>query len=206
MSEHTTATIVLAEAGTHAGISEAATAAGAAEAMHATVGHETEHKGGMPQLRFEDFAPQLIWLAITFGILYLLMSRVALPRVAQVMEARRDRIANDLDQAAQLKAETDAAIEAYEKALAEARAKAHQIAAETREALAREMDEHREKLEAELETRLKAAEARIAETKARALANVREVATEVAGAVVAKLGLSADSARIAQAVDAELNR
>ena len=160
----------------------------------------------MPQLDFSTYAPQLIWLALTFGVLYLLMSRVALPRVAQALEARRDRIANDLDQAAQLKAETDAAIEGYETALAEARAKAHQIASETREELARETDALREKLEAELDQKLEAAEARIKQTKTEAMSNVRGIASDVATAVVAQLGVSGvDAAKIASAVDAELN-
>lgn len=167
---------------------------------------DASHSGGMPQLDFSTYAPQLIWLAITFGVLFLLMSRVALPRVAQALEARRDRIANDLDQAAQLKSETDAAIEGYETALAEARAKAHQIASETREGLARETDALREKLEAELDQKLEAAEARITATKTDAMSNVRGIAADVASAVVAQLGVSGvDAAKVAQAVDAELN-
>jgi len=162
--------------------------------------------GGMPQLDFSTYAPQLIWLAITFGVLYLLMSRVALPRVAQALEARRDRIANDLDQAAQLKSETDAAIEGYETALADARAKAHQIASETREELAKETDALREKLEAELDQKLEAAEARITATKQEAMGNVRGIAADVAATIVSTLGATnVDAAKVAQAVDAELN-
>ena len=72
----------------------------------------------MPQLVLEDWVPQLIWLAISFVVLYLIMSRVALPRIGTVIEQRRDRIAHDLDQAAHLKQETDQAIAAYESSLA----------------------------------------------------------------------------------------
>lgn len=197
-------TIVVAQAGTGEGgvlvIGEQA------EAELGIAQDDEAHSGGMPQLDFSTYAPQLIWLALTFGVLYLLMSRVALPRVAQALEARRDRIANDLDQAAQLKAETDAAIEGYETALAEARAKAHQIASETREELARETDVLREKLEAELDQKLEAAEARIKQTKTEAMSNVRGIASDVAVAVVAQLGVSGvDAAKIASAVDAEIN-
>jgi len=171
---------------------------GAVEPMH--------DSGGMPQLDPATFAPQLIWLALTFGVLYLLMSRVALPRVAQALETRRDRIANDLDQAAQFKAETDAAIEGYETALAEARAKAHQIAAETREELGREVDTHRLKLEAELDAKLGAAEARIGSMKSQAMLSVRGIAADVAAAVMDRLGLAGDADRIGRAVDTELDR
>ncbi|GAA6157704.1 F0F1 ATP synthase subunit B [Pyruvatibacter sp.] len=171
------------------------------------IAQDDAQSGGMPQLDFSTYAPQLIWLAITFGVLYLLMSRVALPRVAQALEARRDRIANDLDQAAQLKSETDAAIEGYETALADARAKAHQIASETRDDLGKETDALRDKLEAELDQKLAAAEERITATKTEAMGNVRGIAADVAQAVVAQLGVSGvDAAKVAQAVDAELNR
>ncbi len=167
---------------------------------------DAAHSGGMPQLDFSTYAPQLIWLAITFGILYLLMSRVALPRVAQALEARRDRIANDLDQAAQLKQETDDAIQAYETALAEARAKAHQIASETRDELAAETNAHREKLEAELDEKLDAAEQRIAATKTEAMGHVRSVSTDVAAAVLDRLGITgADADAVSRAVEAQMN-
>ena len=204
MTENQYETIVVAQAGTGEG---AVLAIGEqAEAQLGIAQEDEAHSGGMPQLDFSTYAPQLIWLALTFGVLYLLMSRVALPRVAQALEARRDRIANDLDQAAQLQAETDAAIEGYETALAEARAKAHQIASETREELARETDALREKLEAELDQKLEAAEARIKQTKTEAMSNVRGIASDVATAVVAQLGVSGvDAAKIASAVDAELN-
>lgn len=182
------------------------TAETAGAAAHEGMAADDHGSGGMPQLDFATFAPQLIWLVLTFGVLYLLMSRVALPRVAQALEARRDRIANDLDQAARFKAETDAAIEGYETALAEARAKAHRIAGETRDTLGRETDAHRETLEADLDARLEAAEARIAETKSKAMENVRGIAADVAAAVVGRLGLAADADRVGQAVDAELKR
>lgn len=159
----------------------------------------------MPQLDFATFAPQLIWLAITFSVLYIIMSRVALPRIATVIEERRDRIADDLDTAAQLKRDTEDAITSYETALAEARAKAHTIAQETRDRLSAETDGHRADLEAQLASRIADAEKRIAATKENALGNVREVAVDVADTIVGQLldGTS-DRAAAERAVDAEL--
>lgn len=160
----------------------------------------------MPQLDFSTFSSQLIWLTLVFGVLYLIMRRVALPRIATVIEERRDRIADDLDQAAEFKRQTDEAIEAYETALAQARAKAHAIAQETRDRLHGETERHRRELEAKLNERIVEAEARIASTKQAALANVREVAVDVAGSIVGKLlGEDADRSAAERAVDSELD-
>ncbi|MBO6634280.1 F0F1 ATP synthase subunit B' [Parvibaculum sp.] len=158
----------------------------------------------MPQLEFHTFVPQLVWLVIVFGYLYVMMSRVALPRIATVLEERRDRIADDLDQAEQFKRQTDEAIEAYEKALAEARAKAHEIAQETRDRLHEETERQRLAIEARLAEKIAEAEKQIATTKEAALANVRTVAVDVADAIVAQLLGEADRSATERAVDTEL--
>jgi F-type H+-transporting ATPase subunit b len=141
----------------------------------------------MPQLNFHDWAPQLVWLAISFVTLYLIMARLALPRIATVLEERRDRIATDLDQAEQLKKETEEAIAAYEQALAEARGRAHAIAQETRDKLSAEVDAERGEVEAKLAETTTEAEARIQASKDAALAHVDEVAAETADAIVKQL-------------------
>ncbi len=158
----------------------------------------------MPQLEFHTFVPQLVWLVIVFGYLYVMMSRVALPRVATVLEERRDRIADDLDQAAQFQRQTEEAIEAYEKALAEARAKAHDIAQETRDRLHEETERQRLAIEARLAEKIAAAEKQIAATKDAALQNVRAVAVDVADAIIAQLLGDADRSATERAVDTEL--
>tara|TARA_R110002110_G_scaffold6054_4_gene30594 strand:- start:14160 stop:14639 length:480 start_codon:yes stop_codon:yes gene_type:complete len=159
----------------------------------------------MPQLDVNTFVPQLVWLVIVFGYLYVLMSRVALPRVATVLEERRDRIADDLDQAGQFKRQTDEAIEAYEKALAEARSKAHEIAQATRDTLHEETERQRLAIEARLATKIAEAEKQIAATRDAALQNVRSVAVDVADAIVAQLLGEADRAAAESAVNTELS-
>ena len=158
----------------------------------------------MPQLAFDTFVPQLVWLVITFGFLYLMMARVALPRIATVLEERRDRIADDLDQAEQFKLQTDDAIAAYEKALADARANAHEIAQATRDRLHEETERQRQSIEARLAEKIATAEKQIAATKEKALGNVRAVAIEVADAVVTELLGNTDRAATERAVDSEL--
>ena len=132
------------------------------------------------------------------------MSRVALPRIATVIEERRDRIANDLDTAAQLKRDSDDAIAAYETALQDARAKAHAIAQETRDRLTAETDAHRADLEGQLAARMQDAEKRITTTKDKAMSNVRDVAVDVADAITNQLLGESDRNAAAKAVDGEL--
>lgn len=141
----------------------------------------------MPQLEFHDWAPQLVWLAISFVTLYFIMARVALPRIGTVIEERRDRIAADLDSAEQLKKETEEAIAAYEQALADARAKAHAIAQETRDKLGEEVEAERSEVEAEIAKKTTEAEARIQASKKAALSQVSDVAAETAEAIVKEL-------------------
>ena len=155
----------------------------------------------MPQLDFSTFSPQLIWLAITFIGLYLLMSRVALPRIGGVIEQRQSKIADDIDAAQSLKNETDKAIAAYEQALAEARAKAHTIAQETRDTLNAEVDAERAKVDAEIAEKVTKAERAIAATKAAAMKDVRKIAGDVAGDIVSQLtGSKITKAAVTKAV------
>ncbi|MFM1813831.1 MAG: hypothetical protein RLZ98_526 [Pseudomonadota bacterium] len=153
----------------------------------AAAGAEASGGSGLPQLNPAVFAPQLIWLAISFAALFFIMSKIALPRIGQVIDERRRRIQRDLDEAERLKGETEKALAAYEEALAEARAKAHKIASETRDSLGREVEAKRQDVERQIADKLVDAERRIAETKAGALSQVNDIAVTTAQAVVSKL-------------------
>jgi F-type H+-transporting ATPase subunit b len=173
--------------------------------LHEGAEHPAEEHGVFPPFDPATFGSQLVWLAITFGLLYFLMSRVALPRIGSILENRSNRIAGDLAEAGRLKEETDAAIAAYEQALAEARQNAHQIAQKARDAAKAELDAHRARLEADLRERLEAADRRIAEVKNRALAEVDAIARDAADAIVETLaGTRANEAEIARAVATSL--
>ena len=155
----------------------------------------------MPQFDFASFAPQLIWLAITFITLYFVMSRIALPRIANVIEERRDRIANDLDQAEQLKLKTEEAIATYEQALAEARAKAHGIAQEARDKLSAEIEQEREAADKQVAEKTAEAEERIHASSKAALEHVNEVAATTAESIVqAMVGGRVTKAEISAAI------
>lgn len=161
----------------------AAPVAAGTEVPHGAEGHAKV----FPPLDPTTVAPQLVWLTLTFVALYMLLKRMVIPRIGGVIEERRDRIQRDLDSAERLKGEVDSAVKSYEKALADARANASGIARETRDRLAAEVDKERSAVEAETLKKLTDAEARIAETKRKALSSVSEIAADIAGPVVRQL-------------------
>ena len=141
----------------------------------------------MPQLNIADWPPQLFWLAVTFIALYFVISRVVIPRTGGVIEGRKERIDGDLALAQKLKADTDAAAQAYEKELANARAKAGEIGQAARNALSAEADKERQKLDAELGAKIAAAEKAIAVSRKSAIAEVADVASGIAADIVDQL-------------------
>lgn len=155
----------------------------------------------MPQLDVTTFAPQIVWLVITFLAMYFLMAKVALPRIAQVLEERQTRIDDNLEKAAALKKEAEAAAAAYESSLAQARSKAQDEVKAVLDAASAAQAKAQEELSAKINKDLEAAEARIAEAKNKALANIKEVSVDVAKATVEKLsGVSVDDAVVEAAV------
>ena len=159
----------------------------------------------MPQLDPTFFSSQLIWLAITFIALYLVMARLGLPRVGGIIAARKARIDGDLDKAAQMKSEAEAVIAAYDRALAEARMQAQITMRETAEKLNALAADRQRKVAEELAHETSIAERRIDAAKREALDGVRRVAIEVTRAASLKLtGSSLDEERAAAAVDAAM--
>lgn len=156
----------------------------------------------MPQLVLPDFAPQLVWLAITFIVLYVVMAKVGLPRVGGIIAARKGRIDSDLEKAAKMKSEAEAVIAAYDKALAEARMQAQITLRETVEKLNAESAERQRKVAEELVHETNAAERRIDAAKRAALSGLRDVAIDVTRTAALKLtGSELDASRAAAAVD-----
>lgn len=156
----------------------------------------------MPQLDLATFPTQLVWLAITFLVLYVVMVTVGLPRVGGIIDARRARIEGDLEKAGQMKSEAEAVIAAYDKALAEARMQAQITLRETTERLNAESAERQRKIAEELAQETAAAERRIDAAKREALGSLRTVAIDVTRAAAAKLtGAELDAARAGAAVD-----
>jgi F-type H+-transporting ATPase subunit b len=163
---------------------------------------EVPHKGAFPPFAKETFPSQLVWLAITFVALYLLISRVAVPRIGGILEERAKRIEGDFAAAQRMKEESEAALATYEKSLADARNRAQAIGAEIRDKLHAEAEESRKATEARLNAQLADAEKQIAATKSAAMANVRGIAVDAAAAIVERLtGTAPPAPAVAAAVD-----
>ncbi|MGB7774131.1 MAG: F0F1 ATP synthase subunit B' [Pseudolabrys sp.] len=145
------------------------------------------HKGTFPPFDSHTFASQLVWLVITFVLLYVVLAKVALPRVGGIIAERQKRIDDDLAQANSFKTQSDSAIAAYEKALADARNRAQSIANDMREKQTAEAESVRKKIEDQFNVKLADAEKAIAATKQAAMANVRGIATDAAKAIVERL-------------------
>ena len=140
--------------------------------------------GGLPQFDPSSFPSQIFWLAVTFGILYAFMANIILPKIGGVIEGRKDRIADDLDKAAEFKRQAEEAEAAYKQGLADARAKAQGIAAETRAGIDEEIAAMQADAEEKAAESVRVAEARISEMKTQAKVKVREAATETTRSIV----------------------
>ncbi|WP_315835738.1 F0F1 ATP synthase subunit B' [Bradyrhizobium prioriisuperbiae] len=185
-----------------AGTAKTAPAKGATAAHTEADGHG---KAGFPPFQAETFASQLVSFAIAFALLYVIVSKIALPRVGGLLAARQGMIDHDLAEAQKLKDESDAALKAYESELASARSRAQAIGNETREKLSAQSEAERKALEERLGKKLEEAEASIAATRQAAMGNVRSIASDAAAAIVQRLtGALPDGNAVASAIDASL--
>jgi F-type H+-transporting ATPase subunit b len=160
---------------------------------------------GMPQLDFSTFPNQIFWLVVTIVVIYLILSRVALPRIGAVLAERQGTITNDISAAEDLKRQAAEAEDAYNKALADARAEAQAIAAEARAEIMADLADATAKADAEISAKAAESAARIDEIRAGALEAVEIVARDTAAEIVATLAPAAsDEDSIAAAVTARV--
>ena len=159
---------------------------------------------GMPQLDFSTWGNQIFWLVITLVVIYIILSRVALPRIASVLAERQGTITNDIAAAEDLKAKAQDAEAAYDKALIDARAEAGRIVAETKAGIQADLDKAIATADTKIATKAAEGEKVIAEIRAGALDNVKVVAKDAAKEIVAAMGGKADAKSITAAVTARM--
>lgn len=176
---------------------------GAADAAHGA--HDAAHgASGMPQLDFSTYGNQIFWLLVTLVVIFMILSRVALPRIAAILSERQGTITNDLAAAEDLKSKAQEAENAYNQALADARAEAQRIAAEARAEIQADLDAAIAKADADIAAKAAESETAIAEIQAGAVESIKLVATDTAKALVTALGGKSDAKAVAAAVAAKM--
>ncbi len=159
----------------------------------------------MPQFDFSTFPSQIFWLVITFVALYFALGRTAIPKIAEVLEARQRKIDDDLERATKLELQAKEVLTTYEAGLAEARDRAQGVVRQTAEEMTAAAEAQHQELAAKLAAEVEAAEGRIETAKTDALANIRQVASEVARAAIQRLiGVEVDPGKADEAVAAVL--
>lgn len=159
---------------------------------------------GLPQLDFSTFPNQIFWLIIALVALYFILTRVALPRISDVLAERSDTITNDLATAEELKLKAQEAEAAYEKALADARAEGQKIAGEAQAEVQARIDEAIAEADAQIAARASESEARITEIREGALQSIEAVAKDAATEIVTVMGGQPDPDTVAAAVERRL--
>src|SRR5262245_51089476 len=160
-------------------------------------------EGGLPQLKPEHFAGQIFWLAIAFGLLFILLSRVTLPKISGTLAARKSHIDGDLGAAEAAKKNASNALAEYEAALAQARGRALSLADENRKRIMTELEAKKRAADADAHSAMGKAETRIAAERTRAEANIRSASAEAAASIVERLlGVPISAEEAAKAVDA----
>jgi F-type H+-transporting ATPase subunit b len=171
----------------------------------ATEATGAEHaSGGMPQLDFSTFPNQIFWLLVTLVIIYLVLSRVALPRIGSVLAERKGTITNDLAAAEELKQKAVQAEAAYQNALTTARVEAAKIVAAAKADIQKDLDKATAKADADIAVKTAESEAAIAEIRAGSAEAVKAVALDTVSALVAALGGTVDAKAVTAAVTARL--
>ena len=169
--------------------------------MAAETPHAEAASGGMPQFAIETWVGQIFWLFLTFGVMYFILSKFILPKIGQGLTDRGDRIADDLDEASRMQQQAAQAQADYEQALADAKAKAHNIAETTRKSVDEELEAEAVKTDEQFARKQAEADDRIRTIKTAALAKIDDVAGDTVGEIIAKLtGVKTSSARVKSAI------
>jgi F-type H+-transporting ATPase subunit b len=184
--------------------SETTTGDGLADSVGVATHSATEANAGMPQLDFATWGNQIFWLAIALIAIYVILSKVALPRIAAVLAERQGTITNDIAMAEDLKVKAQEAEDAYQKALVDARAEAHRIVAEAKAEIQSDLDVAIAKADAEIAAKAAESEKEIADIRAGAVEAIQQVAADTAKEIVAAMGGKADDKKITAAVDARM--
>ncbi|MEO0465067.1 MAG: hypothetical protein AAF216_00885 [Pseudomonadota bacterium] len=174
-------------------------------ALTAETAATSDAEAVFPPFNPEYWESQAFWLVVSFAILYLVLSRFILPRMASTMEKRGTRIAKDLDEAARLNDEAEEAQQALQVEMAKARSQARETAAEAQAKIESQISAETSAADEKIAAKLGEAEAKISAMRAEALSNVENIAAQTAEAMASRLGLKVSGADATKAVKSVLD-
>ena len=154
----------------------------------------------MPQMEFADYMPQVVWLVITFATLYVLMAKLALPRITDILETRQRHLEHDLELSEKLRDEAQTTLAEYDAAIVSARAETESLLAKARESIQTETQERIAELNGRLESEIRESDARIRHAMSQAMDELVVVAGNSARAAVERLAgikVSDEQAKVA---------
>jgi len=144
-------------------------------------------EAGMPQLNPEFWTAQIFWLILIFSFLYVIISKIFLPKITYSIENRKSRVVNDLDEAQKLKESAEKKLNEYNKIIEESKKEAKKIIEDNRKKLDRDIVSKKQKFNDEIEKEIVAAEKEIIDLKKTSISNINNIAAETSVEVIKQI-------------------
>ena len=158
--------------------------------------------GGMPQLNPEFWISQIFWLTLTFGILYIVLSKFILPKISANLELRKSQIQENIEAADKQRQDSESKIKEFEKIILKSKSEAKSIFKETREKTLKDINSKKETLEKQINEEIKKVEKEINELKKTAPQRINKIAIETSSEILKSLlGTEINNSSISAIVD-----
>ena len=148
---------------------------------------QSAESGGMPQLNPEFWISQIVWLILTFGALYIVLSKVILPKISDNLESRRSQILENIEIAEKQREESEEKVKEFEKIILNSKLEAKNLFNEARQKVLEDVDKKRSELEKSIEAEIVSAEKEIQSLNSNSLENIKKIATDTSSDLISQL-------------------
>ena len=163
---------------------------------------ESSESGGMPQLNPEFWFSQIFWLIITFGILFIILSKLILPKISETLEVRKSQISENIEAAEKEREESENKIKEYEKIILDSKTEAKNYFNKAREKILKDIDKKKEILESEINEEINKAEIEISELVSNSPEKINKIAAETSSDLIKQLiGVEVNNSSIVAIVE-----
>ena len=163
---------------------------------------QSAESGGMPQLNPEFWISQILWLILTFGALYIVLSKVILPKISDNLESRRSQILENIEIAEKQREESEEKVKEFEKIILNSKLEAKNLFNEARQKILEDVDKKRSELEKSIEAEIVSAEREIQSLNSNSLENIKKIATDTSADLISQLiGQEVDKNNISSIVN-----